>query len=71
MFPFIPVVAWLVTLAGGGSLLWYYNLSEAERKRADKLAGEIAHELYGVAVDKLTESQAKQVQARLKSHTDD
>ena len=68
MFPLIPVCAWLVTFIGAGSLAWYYNLPASDRQKADALANELAYDLYGVAVDKLTEAQARQIQARIKSH---
>ena len=68
MLPLIPVVAGLLSVCGIGSLFWYYNLSDTDRRKADALAEQIAYELYGVAVDKLTEAQARQVHARVKSH---
>jgi hypothetical protein len=57
----IPLLAGMAALFGGGTLAWYYNLSERERKEADAIAMEFARDLYGVAVDQLTESQANQI----------
>jgi hypothetical protein len=68
MLPLIPILFALMGLSGIAGLVWYYSLSEADRQRHDQLAEYYASELFEVAVDKLTEAQARQVHARVKSH---
>ena len=66
----IPILAGLATLFGGGTLVWYYSLSDTEKKEADGIAEEYASQFYGVAVDQLTTAQADHVHGMVKRHFD-
>jgi hypothetical protein len=68
MLPLIPILFALMGLSGVAGLIWYYSLSEAERERHDQLAEFYANALFEVAVDKLSDAQARQVHDRVKSH---
>jgi hypothetical protein len=66
--PYVPILAGLATLIGGGTLAWYYSLGEADRQQADTLAEHYASELYGLAVDQLSDAQAQQVKVMVRRH---
>jgi hypothetical protein len=68
MFPLIPVLA-LVALAGGGlTLVWYDNLTQAEKDKANRLANGYAQRLFGKAVSQLTAAQADRVHDLVRAH---
>lgn len=54
MIPLVPVLAGLVTFAGGATLLWYDALSRDDRHRVNKRAADYAAEMFGKTVEQLT-----------------
>ncbi len=61
MFPIIPVLSWLAALCGLGTWAWYLSLDHSEKQRANGVANEIAADLVGKAMDKMSEAQNQQV----------
>jgi hypothetical protein len=66
--PLIPLLFILMGGTGLAGLWWYYTLPEADRLAADKVAENIANDLYGMAVDQLSREQARVVHARVRQH---
>jgi len=64
----IPVLAALMSAFGLGTLAWYYNLNDQQKRQADLLANQYAAELYGMALDQLEAQQAKHVHSLVQSH---
>lgn len=68
MFPFIPLIALASLLGGSVTLIWYYCLSPEEQKKADRIAGQYALEMFGKKLDELTSSEANDVHKFTKRH---
>ncbi len=69
MFPIIPILSWLATIFGVGTWCWYSLLSRSQKRDANELATEIAADLVGKAMDKMSEAdnqQVTQIEARFK-----
>lgn len=70
MVPLIPILAGLGILVGGGTLIWYDNLSREEKARANQLTADFAGELFGKTVDQLSAYEAQTVHDRVKAYFD-
>jgi hypothetical protein len=57
MIPLIPLLSGLAALFGGGTLVWYYQMGEAQRQEADR----IAWERFNKSVGQLTHDEAQEV----------
>jgi hypothetical protein len=63
MLPLIPL-ACLAFIAGGGvGLGWYYTIDDDKRRKADRIANDIAWEMYRTSMSNLTQDQANRVAA--------
>jgi len=63
MLPLIPL-ACLAFIAGGGvGLGWYYSIDDEQRRKADRIANNLAWQLYRTSVNNLTQDQADRVAA--------
>ena len=65
MFAFIPLLALMAVLGGGVTLIWYEELSEAEKLQADLLASGYAKKLFNKSLEELTQAAS---QARVPAH---
>ena len=63
MFPLIPILCIAALIGGAGGLAWYESLSKDEQEKADKLAGELAWNLYQKSLKNLSRDQAENVAA--------
>lgn len=63
MFPIFPLVSAILVATGGVGLYWYDCMSRDEREKADRMAAELALELYETSVRNLTREQANHVAA--------
>ena len=70
MLPLVPIIAGLAALCGSGTLVWYYNLSDADKRQADQLAAEYAFEHFGKTLDQLDREEATHVSAMTRRHFD-
>lgn len=61
MIPLIPILCALGIVAGAGGLAWYESLSDDEKQKADRMAGELAWKLYQKSVKNLTRDQADRI----------
>lgn len=61
MLPLIPILCIAALIGGAGGLAWYESLSKDEQEKADKLAGELAWNLYQKSLKNLTRDQAEKV----------
>jgi hypothetical protein len=68
VFPLIPIMAVLAIVGGGVTILWYDNLSQQDKDRANRLTTEYAAQLFDTTVKELSESQASLVHALVRSH---
>ena len=66
VFPIIPILAIAALVGGVGTLVWYTSLPKSERESVDQRANEIAMDVFGEALDRLTSRQAKEVLARVR-----
>jgi hypothetical protein len=66
----IPLIGWALAALGAGTLWWYYQLSDEQKRQADRLAAHYAWELFDTTVDRLTDQQARAVHARVRQHFD-
>lgn len=66
VFPIIPILAIAALVGGVGTLVWCTSLPKSERESADQRANEIAMDVLGEALDRLTSRQAKEVLARVR-----
>jgi hypothetical protein len=71
VLPLIPILAIAALVGGASTLSWYYMLDPNERERADRIANEVAFDLFGRTLDGLSESQAKQVMAAVEKRIGD
>ena len=67
VFPIIPLAAIAAIVGGAGVLKWYFDLSPEERKKKDEQGNKLAMELFGKALDQLSQLEAKKLNNRLKS----
>ena len=63
MLPLIPILCIAALIGDAGGLAWYESLSKDEQEKADKLAGELAWNLYQKSLKNLTRDQAENVAA--------
>ena len=63
MLPLIPILCIAALIGGASGLAWYESLSKDEQEKADKLAGELAWNLYQKSLKNLTRDQAENVAA--------
>ena len=70
MIPFIPLLALIGIIGSGGAMIWYYQLSEEDKRKADKIAAGYATTLFGKAVHQLNDAQARRVHGLTKRHFD-
>jgi hypothetical protein len=68
MFPIVPLLALGSILGGVVTLAWYGRLSDEEKEKADRHAGEHARQLFGKNLDQLTAAEAKTVASLLQTH---
>lgn len=66
--PLVGILSALCAALGLGGMYWYGNLSEEEQLKADQIAAGYAKQLYGKAVDELTELQGSHVARLVKQH---
>jgi hypothetical protein len=66
MIPFIPIVLGLIFGGSGTGLVWYFALSDEDKKRADRKAAELAEQVYGKAIGELEERQKEDIHNRVK-----
>jgi hypothetical protein len=59
--PVVPIFGFGAMIAGAAALIWYDSLSTEEKQRAN----DIALDLYGETMDRLTGAQPATVMARL------
>ena len=62
-FPVIPLLLVAGQLGLIAAFAWYQKLSKSAQDQANEVAGEVAMELFGKALDQLTKSQFSQVGA--------
>ncbi|HEX4132938.1 MAG TPA: hypothetical protein VHZ24_23095 [Pirellulales bacterium] len=67
MIALIPMACALLAGGGGVGLFWYYGLSKQEQAEADRMACQVANELYNATVDQLTSQQMHRVHMLVKS----
>lgn len=68
MFPIVPILALIAIFGGGATLLWYDNLSQQEKDRANRLTMQYAKELFGKTVNELTSAEASRIHALVRGH---
>jgi hypothetical protein len=66
--PLVGLMSAICAALGLGGLYWYGNLTEEEQAKADQIAANYAKQLYGIAVEELTERQASHVARLTKQH---
>ena len=66
MLPLFPIVAALFSATGLGGLVWYYSLSDDDKKEADRLTAELAEEVYHKTVEELDRKQKEDIHNRVK-----
>ena len=59
--PLIPILLWVGAAAVVGGMVWYYNLSNQEKNRAN----EIAVQIFGQVVEDLSRAQADRIKTEL------
>lgn len=57
MFPLIPLMCFGGLIASLLGLTWYDSLTKAEKEEADRLAGQLAWDLFETSLENLTQSQ--------------
>jgi len=55
------VLAVLAAAAGVGAVCWYHNLTDDQRKEADRLLREYAMRIYDRTMDQLAQQEQSQV----------
>ncbi len=68
MFPIVPILGLLAIIGGGATLLWYDNLSQQEKDRANRLTAQYANQLFGKSVKELTSAEASRIHALVRGH---
>jgi hypothetical protein len=68
MFPLVPVLALIAIFGGGATLLWYEELSEKEKEKADRIACGYAKQLFNKSLEDLTKEQGNHVAMLTKQH---
>jgi hypothetical protein len=68
--PVVPLLSLFGIIAGSYGLYFYANLTEDQKKEADRLAAAQAMELFGKQLDQLTPAQAQQVHALVRARFD-
>jgi hypothetical protein len=68
MFPIVPLLSLLAIFGGGATLLWYDNLSQPEKDRANRLTTQYANQLFGKTVQELTSAEASRVHNLVRRH---
>ena len=68
MFPLIPLLALIVILGGGVTLVWYEQLSKEEQQEADRIACGYAKDIFGKAMKELTKAEANHVAQLTRQH---
>jgi len=68
MFPLIPLFAVFAIVGGGVTLVWYEQLSEAERQEADRIAADYARGVFDKSVKELTKAEAAHVASLTERH---
>lgn len=60
-YPIIPLASLSAILGAGVTLAWYYKLSGPEKDHYDGKAADMAHKLFGRALDALNPREAQRV----------
>jgi hypothetical protein len=68
MFPLIPLLALLAVFGGGGTLVWYHQLSQSEQEEADRIACGYAKRFFNKTMEELSREQADRVAQLTKQH---
>lgn len=66
MLPLIPILAILAIAGGTATLIWYSDLSKAEKEAADRRMNELAISWFRKKFIELANSQQKQIIQQVK-----
>lgn len=68
MFPLVPFLLIATLIGSVVGLGWYESLKPHEKEEANRLAVSYAKQLYGRAIEDLTENELKHVHDTVKRH---
>lgn len=61
MFPLLPLLGMAGIFGGAGTLAWYARLSKEEKAEADRVAENLASDVFGKAIWQLNRSESRHV----------
>lgn len=65
MVSLIPLAITAI-LVGSGALVWYFTLSDEDKRLADELANNLASELFNKALDQVSRKEARMINQKVK-----
>lgn len=66
--PLIGLLGTAFAALGGYVLIWYHDLTKAEREEADRIACDYAMQLYNRKLDQLTHPEKSVIHDLVKNH---
>lgn len=70
MFPLLPLLGMAGIFGGAGTLAWYARLSKEEKAEADRVAENLASDVFGKAIWQLNRSESRHVSKLTRSDLD-
>ena len=64
--PLIPILAFLLSAAGMGALVWYFSLSRKDKDEMNRKAEDLARSRFRKSLEKLDVDEAKKLFCELK-----
>jgi pyruvoyl-dependent arginine decarboxylase (PvlArgDC) len=68
MLPWFQIGSAIAAALGVGGLAWYNSLPQEKREQADRMARDLAVEMFNKELGQLTPAEARRVHARLQHH---
>jgi hypothetical protein len=68
MLPWFQIGSAIAAALGLGGLAWYHSLPREKQEEADRMARDLAVEMFNKELGQLTPAEARRVHSRLQAH---